>query len=108
MTAKKIDKRRIGHRSPRRKRVKFNCHSIDAQSVFLAGSFNEWNPTALPMKRDQEGNWSTEALLHCGRYEFKFIVDGEWVCRPQCTGDHLCADCVTNDHGTMNRILEVV
>ena len=109
MTAKKNDNRSAGHRSPRRKRIKFDCHSIDAQSIFLAGSFNEWDSTQLPMRRDQEGNWSTEVLLHPGRYEFKFIVDGEWLCRPQCDGgDHMCQDCVTNDHGTMNRILEVV
>lgn len=86
----------------------FSCHAPEAQSVFLAGTFNDWNPDAHPMKRDDEGTWQTSLELSPGRYEFKFIVDGEWCCL---LGDDAsptdCPDCVTNEFGTKNRVLQV-
>lgn len=116
MTAKKIDKRRIGNRSPRRKRIKFTCDASGAGSVFLVGSFNKWDPATLPMKQDPDENWSVEVLLNSGIYEYKYFIDGEWRCRPDQDGAYLCPECVTNlcrhcvpnDHGTMNRVIEVV
>ena len=108
MAQKKVDKRRIGQRQPRRKRVTLKCRSQEAQNIFVAGSFNNWDPAALPLKRNTDGDWSVDVLLHKGRYEFKFIVDGEWLCFPEFDGgDHIYEDCVLNEHGTMNHVLEV-
>lgn len=108
MTQKKVDKRRAGLRKPRRKRVTLKCQSTDAQSIFVAGTFNGWDPAALPLKRDADGEWSVDVLLHKGRHEYKFFVDGEWLCRPHGeSGEPMCDDCVPNAHGTMNRVLEV-
>ncbi len=48
-------------------------------SVFVAGSFNDWNATATPLSDpDGDGTWTTELLLGPGEYAHKFIVDGEW------------------------------
>jgi len=88
--------------------TEFSYYAPEAQSVFLAGSFNDWNPDAQLMNRDDEGIWRTSLELPPGRYEFKFIVDGEWCCQPD--GDAQatdCPDCTINEFGTMNRVLDV-
>ena len=83
------------------------CTAPDAVAVFVAGTFNDWSPDALPLKRNDAGRWSVNLDLSPGHYEYKFIVDGQWCCDAGCSGDHTCPKCVPNDHGTMNRVLEV-
>lgn len=53
-----------------------------AQQVCLAGSFNDWNPTAMPMLHMSHDRWVKELSLPPGRYEYRFVVDGEWICDP--------------------------
>lgn len=93
--------------SEKKKATTISCTAPDAKSVFVAGSFNDWNPEATPMKRSADGGWSADIDLAPGRYEFKFIVDGEWCCAPGCEGEHVCPKCVPNDCGTMNHVLDV-
>ena len=52
-----------------------------AREVFLAGSFNGWSPTTLPLSKTEKG-WQTELELPAGRYQYKFIVDGKWMSDP--------------------------
>ena len=84
----------------------FVCAGEGAQGVFLAGSFNDWDPTRTPMERQGDGSWKVELELAPGRCEYKFIVDGTWYCEPG-LADAECADCVPNPFGTMNRVIEV-
>jgi 1,4-alpha-glucan branching enzyme len=84
----------------------FVCHGDGAESVFLAGSFNDWDTTCTPMERRGDGSWKAELELAPGRYEYKFIVDGTWCCEPG-RPDVECADCVPNPFGSMNRAIEV-
>ena len=92
--------------------VEISCHAPDAQSVFLAGTFNAWDPSARPMKKATEGMWRSTLQLAPGVYEYKFLVDGEWVCKPGV--DEIDptllsdSDCVPNVYGTANRRVEVV
>jgi type 1 glutamine amidotransferase len=52
-----------------------------ARNVFVAGSFNNWKPGELRMKR--EGNaWRLDVPLNAGNYGYKFIVDGNWMTDP--------------------------
>jgi 1,4-alpha-glucan branching enzyme len=88
--------------------VHFFCHASDAQGVAVAGTFNEWQPDATPMTRVGDGGWETSLPLSPGRYEYKFVVDGQWVCEPGCEHEYRgCPKCVSNEFGTMNRVLEV-
>lgn len=88
--------------------VDFTCHAPEAKAVFVAGTFNDWKPDATPLQHQSEGNWAVKTPLAPGRYEFKFIVDGQWCCEPGCEGEyHGCSKCVPNECGTMNRVLEV-
>ena len=86
----------------------FSVHAPHAQAVFVAGSFNGWNTQTVPLVRQRDGHWHGVVPLHAGRHEFKFIVDGQWCCEadrePEYQG---CPECVPNQFGTMNRVLEL-
>lgn len=89
------------------KRVTLCCRVPTAQSVFVAGTFNDWHPEATPMIRGDEGVWTVELDISPGRYEFKFVVDGQWCCEPGADDANLECECVPNPFGTMNRLLDV-
>lgn len=53
----------------------------DAKAVYLAGTFNDWNPASYAMQRD--GNdWIFPVHLTPGKHLYKFVVDGEWILDP--------------------------
>ncbi len=87
--------------------VAFSVRAPQANCAFLAGSFNDWNPDALPMRKDAAGKWTVSVKLKPGRYEYKFVVDGEWCSRATDDTDSGSSDCVANAFGTENRVLEV-
>lgn len=89
--------------------VAFACHPNTAEVIFLAASFNGWDPTATPMLLGEDSRWSVSLTLAPGRYEYRFVVDGEWCGEPDCTAslDAECPRCIMNGFGTMDRILEV-
>ena len=72
-----------------------------AQEVCIAGSFNDWHPTVTPMIRLENGRWAKELVLPPGRYEYRFVVDGEWVDDPAAT------ELIPNTFGTANALLVV-
>jgi len=49
-----------------------------ANRVYLAGSFNNWQPAAQAMKQTDSG-WVAHIKLGPGKYWYKFVVDGNWV-----------------------------
>lgn len=53
-----------------------------AQKACIAGSFNDWHPSVTPMIRLHDGKWAKELAMPPGRYEYRFVVDGEWVDDP--------------------------
>lgn len=81
-------------------RTIFSCDSREAQHVFLAGTFNNWNPEDVPMDRLDDGTWSVVLALAPGKYEYKFVVDGVWLAP-------LGEGCITNPFGTLNCTIEV-
>lgn len=54
----------------------------DAQSVCVAGNFNNWTTKTLEMVQ-KDGTWSLELFLNEGTYAYKFVVDGRWITDPQ-------------------------
>ncbi len=83
------------------KKVPFEFPAPDAQKVYLAGDFNNWDTSASLMKKEK-GIWKTTVSLKPGRYEYRFLVDGNWE------NDPSCCDCVPNEFGSQNcvRIVE--
>ena len=92
-----------------KKGITFTWSDPGAQSVHLSGSFNQWDPDALPLCRDKEGIWYVTVDLPAGRHEYKFLVDGGWCCTPGCAGStgECSSDRVPNPFGSMNHVLEV-
>jgi hypothetical protein len=52
--------------------------NTNANTVFLAGTFNNWQPASLPMLKTDSG-WITYVKLGAGKYPYKFIIDGNWA-----------------------------
>ncbi|MCF4100593.1 hypothetical protein L1I30_02830 [Gillisia sp. M10.2A] len=50
----------------------------DAKKVILSGTFNRWNEEAFKMKKTDSG-WALTLQLRPDIYEYKFIIDGNWV-----------------------------
>lgn len=70
-----------------------------AKKVELAGAFNDWKPVA--MQKAKGGRFTKLVALPDGIYEYKFIVDGSWICDP----DH--SNWALNPYGTFNSIAEI-
>jgi 1,4-alpha-glucan branching enzyme len=84
-----------------KKRVTFKLNNPEACEVFLAGSFNNWDPSTRPLKKDAKGVWKTIMLLPKGTYEYRLVIDGQWVDDPDSPEKRL------NEFGSYNSILTV-
>ena len=73
----------------------------EAKSVFVAGSFNEWNPVRTPLTRSNDGKWVGELSGVSGRHEYLFVVDGQWLPDPN------ARESVQNPFGGRNSVLIV-
>ena len=63
-------------------RAIFTYFDPDAEAVYLAGEFNDWNPHELLMEKEEDNVWRISLELAPGEYEYKFVVDGNWVTDP--------------------------
>ena len=62
--------------------IRIEVHLGGAREVYLAGSFNDWHETTLPMVDLGRGRWVKELVLPTGEHEYLFIADGRWVPNP--------------------------
>jgi len=84
------------------KEVEFVLEKPGARFVALAGSFNNWDPQISPMSRDLEGEvWKVRIPLKPGRYEYRFVVDGQWLSDPN------AEESVRNEFGSRNSVIIV-
>ena len=83
------------------RKVTFACHHPDAREVCLAGVFTDWDACLMPLEKSGEGIWSITIQLSPGRYEYNFVVDGNWI------EDMLCSEMVSNPFGTRNSVIVV-
>jgi chromosome partitioning protein len=73
-----------------------------AQSVALAGDFNNWQPSGTPMQRvGDSGVWQTKLKLPNGTYRYRLVVDGQWQQDPYNERSEM------NPYGDYNSVLEV-
>lgn len=84
-----------------RKKVSFSLHAPQAESVFLAGDFNQWNPRKHPLKKGSSGAWEACLMLTPDTYEYKYIVDGHWQIDP--VNNQICE----NSFGSQNSLVTV-
>lgn len=60
----------------------------NAKKIMVAGTFNNWKPNEIALvsngKSGEAHEWShTFSKLAQGKYEYKFIVDGQWMTDPE-------------------------
>jgi len=84
-----------------RRTVRFILIDPEAQEVFLAGSFNNWNPTKTPLTDIGHGHWVAEVVLPSGHHEYQFVVDGRWI------HDRSASRLVDNPFGGINSVVEI-
>ena len=83
------------------KTVEFKFYAPQAKKVSVGGSFNGWNPGKTPLKKDANGNWKASVVLGLGRYEYRYLVDGDWQ------EDQEAGERVPNAFGSWNCVLQV-
>jgi hypothetical protein len=77
----------------------FRFPAADARQVCLVGSFNLWTVCENPLRESTDGTWSVTLDLPRGRYEYMFVVDGEWRTDPSAPVH------VDDDFGRENSVL---
>ena len=82
--------------------VRFRLSADPGSQVFVAGTFNNWDPTANPLK-DNPNSGHFKVALHVapGTHQYKFVVNGAWIADPNCT------DSAPSGYGSMNSVLHV-
>jgi 1,4-alpha-glucan branching enzyme len=85
---------------PKGKTVEFRLSMPQAQTVAVAGTFNNWDAKQTPMQKEAAG-WKAMIPLAPGRYEYRFIADGQWLSDPN------AKESVGNDFGSTNSVLVV-
>jgi eukaryotic-like serine/threonine-protein kinase len=72
-----------------RRGVRFNYRPLQKpRRIYVAGSFNGWNPSDDYVLRDDDGDgtYSVTVRLGPGVHEYKFVIDGDWVQDPHAPG----------------------
>ncbi len=88
--------------APKTQRVPFSVRAEVGSKVFIAGSFNNWDPTDKEMTdKNGDGNFTATLTLGPGAHQYKFVIDGTWCADPE------CADWIQNAHGTLNSVKHV-
>lgn len=79
----------------------FKYFAPEAKEICIAGSFNQWMDKDLYLKKDKTGHWKVALPLGKGRYEYRYIVDGNW------TNAQDQLECVPNSYGTWNSVIQI-
>jgi 1,4-alpha-glucan branching enzyme len=59
-------------------KVTFNLpKEVKADEVAVCGDFNDWDPTANPMRKYKDGHFGVAINLGQGEYRYRFLLDGE-------------------------------
>jgi 1,4-alpha-glucan branching enzyme len=83
-----------------KKRIAFRLSAEKGAAVYVAGSFNEWNPKKNKLKF-KDGCYSVNIMLEPGKHEYKFVVDGTWCVDPE------CSEWAPNGLGSLNSVINV-
>lgn len=87
--------------APKVGRVSFELVKPGAKRVCVAGSFNDWKPEMAPLSPVGNGRWAADVCIKPGRYEYLFVVDGQWLPDPN------AKESVQNPFGGLNSIVGV-
>jgi hypothetical protein len=71
----------------------------NAKKVYVAGSFNDWKPDEYRLQKNGD-LWTLQLVLTAGNYNYKFIVDGQWITDPS-------NPCYSTEKGQTNSFIAV-
>ena len=101
----------LGKRPAKRKKVipfaamvekEFIFDAPNASCVKIAGTFNNWNTSEESlMKRKRDGTWSKRVYLAPGTYQYRFLIDDEWV------ADQNNSNQIGNPFGGKNSVIKI-
>ena len=83
-----------------KKPVKFSIKAEPTCEVYVAGTFNDWNPRTHKLTCEGEVH-CISILLDSGRHEYKFVISDTWHIDPE------CSEWVPNGHGSLNSVIVV-
>lgn len=90
------------HNNNGRKKVVIECTEDPDADVFVAGTFNNWEPEKKPMVPvDNNGLYQAVLMLPPGQYEYKLVISGDWRL------DTSNPNWTLNGLGTLNSVIEV-
>ena len=81
--------------------VRIEVAMPSAHEICLAGSFNDWDPARTRLRRTDDGTWATDLALAPGTYEYRLVVDGQWMPDPNSSRS------APNPYGELNSVLIV-
>jgi len=81
--------------------VTFSFNAPTARAVFVVGDFNNWQPNDSSQLEKDNGVWSLRMKLKQGTYQYRFVVDGQWI------EDPINPLLATNPYGEFNSILNI-
>ena len=83
------------------KEVTFSFKAPTARSVFIVGNFNDWALNDDTLLDKEDGMWTKRIKLKPGSYQYRFVVDGQWI------EDPINPEIATNPFGEFNSVLDV-
>ncbi|MCP4547226.1 MAG: hypothetical protein GY835_12275 [bacterium] len=85
--------------------VEFSFNDANAYSVAWAGDFNDWSATASIFTKGEDGVWRLVLAMGEGEYEYKLIVNGNWMAdpdNPQTRGEYSNSWLTVTSSGEVN------
>lgn len=84
-----------------KKRVTFEVKAEPGSEVYVAGDFNNWEPTKKLKDKNMNGTFQGTLLLDRQQnYEYKFVINGKWSVDPN------CEEWIPNNFGSLNSVVK--
>jgi 1,4-alpha-glucan branching enzyme len=83
-----------------KKRVKFSVKAEPGSEVYVAGTFNNWDPKKHKLTC-ADGVYSATISVPPGRHEYKFVITDVWCIDPE------CPEWAPNGIGSLNSVIVV-
>ncbi len=63
--------------------TEFTLFAPEANEIYVVGDFTGWDVGKYRMRKFKTGLWKKKLPLKPGRYEYRFVIDGEWHTDPE-------------------------